>query len=114
MCTTCTTCLTAMYHTTPHAPCATAPHPHTPALRPLHPDLPHVPSTAGSGPTKVFHFSQKVPIPTYLLALAVGELVSRQVGPRSRVWSEPAMVEAGAYEFAETAKFLDAGGWCGA
>lgn len=59
--------------------------------------------------TKVFHFEQKVPIPSYLLALAVGELECRELSPRSKVWSEPAMVEAGAYEFAETAKFLEAG-----
>ena len=26
-----------------------------------------------------------------------------------QVWSEPSMVEAGAYEFADTAKFLAAG-----
>ena len=34
-----------------------------------------------------------------------------ELGPRSRVWSEPSMVDAGAYDFADTAKFLDVGGW---
>ena len=29
-----------------------------------------------------------------------------------QVWSEPSMVEAGAYEFADTAKFLAAGTQC--
>lgn len=56
----------------------------------------------------VFAFEQRVPIPSYLLALAVGELESRELGPVSRVWSEPSMVEAGAYEFAETDAFLQA------
>jgi len=28
---------------------------------------------------------------------------------RSRVWSEPSVIDAAAYEFAETAKFLEAG-----
>ena len=51
----------------------------------------------------------QVPIAPYLVALAVGDLVSRDLGARTRVWSEPAMVEAGAHEFAETAKFLEAG-----
>ena len=37
----------------------------------------------------------------YLIAIAVGQLDSRRVGPRSHVWSEPNMVEAVAYEFAE-------------
>ena len=43
---------------------------------------------------------QSVPIPSYLLALAVGRLESRPLGPISAVWSEPEMVEAGAHEFA--------------
>ncbi len=71
--------------------------------------VPHLADVTPSGPTRLFAFSQRVPIPPYLLALAVGELESRELSPRSRVWSEPSMVEAGAYEFAETAKFLDAG-----
>ncbi|HEX6836131.1 MAG TPA: M1 family metallopeptidase [Polyangia bacterium] len=40
------------------------------------------------------------PIPPYLLAFAVGELAGRDVGPRSRVWAEPSVVEAAAWEFA--------------
>ena len=56
-----------------------------------------------------FSFAQPEPIPSYLLALAVGALDKREIGPRSHVWSEPAMVEAGAYEFANTEKFLAAG-----
>jgi len=59
--------------------------------------------------SQVFYFTQKVPIPPYLLALAVGELEARELSPRSRVWSEPSMVDAGAYEFADTAKYLEAG-----
>ena len=40
------------------------------------------------------------PIPPYLFAFAVGDLVSRDLSPRCRVWAEPAQVEAAAYEFA--------------
>ena len=40
------------------------------------------------------------------LALAVGNLEARDIGPRSRVWSEPETVAAGEYEFAETEDFL--------
>ena len=47
-------------------------------------------------------------MPAYLVALAVGHLESRLIGPRSNVWSEPEMVEAGAYEFAETEDFIQA------
>eukprot|EP00978_Attheya_sp_CCMP212_P000141 scaffold272_cov31-Attheya_sp.AAC.1 len=56
-----------------------------------------------------YTFDQKVPVPSYLIALAVGALEKRDIGPRSAVWSEKEMVEAGAYEFAETEDFLQAG-----
>jgi len=49
------------------------------------------------------------PIPPYLFALAVGELQSRDVGPRSRVWAEPALVERAAWEFARTDEMLTVG-----
>lgn len=35
---------------------------------------------------KLSHFVQKVPMPSYLIALAVGVLESRKLGPRSHVW----------------------------
>lgn len=44
---------------------------------------------------QVYEFTQPVPIPSYLFALAVGDLDSRDISPRCRVWSEPSMVEAG-------------------
>lgn len=43
-------------------------------------------------------FAQEVPIPSYLIALAVGVLESRELGPRSRVWAEPSAVDACASE----------------
>ena len=39
------------------------------------------------------------PIPAYLLAIAVGDLKSLDLSPRSRVWAEPSVVEAAAREF---------------
>jgi len=56
----------------------------------------------------VFHFNQKVPIPSYLIALAVGALESREIGPRSRIWSEKELLDAGAFEFSETEDFIKA------
>lgn len=61
------------------------------------------PSQAGWQHTSSLRFRacrQGVPIPSYLLALAVGHLESRPLGPISAVWSEPEMVDAGAHEFA--------------
>jgi leukotriene-A4 hydrolase len=45
-------------------------------------------------------FEMPQPIPSYLLALAVGDLAARDLSPRSRVWAEPATVERAAWEFA--------------
>ena len=56
---------------------------------------------APAGPGRhCFRFAMPQPIPSYLLALAVGRLESRDLSPRSRVWAEPETVEAAAWEFA--------------
>jgi leukotriene-A4 hydrolase len=39
------------------------------------------------------------PIPSYLLAIAAGDIASKQVGPRSYVWTEPGRLDAVANEF---------------
>ncbi|XP_064161638.1 aminopeptidase B isoform X2 [Anguilla rostrata] len=46
-----------------------------------------------------FLFSMEQPIPSYLVALAVGDLVSAQVGPRTRVWTEPGLLQAAKQEY---------------
>ena len=45
-------------------------------------------------------FEMPQPIPPYLFAFAVGDLASKDLSPRSRVWTEPAQLEAAAWEFA--------------
>jgi len=55
-----------------------------------------------------YQFNQPVPIPSYLFALAAGKLESRDISPRCRVWSEPSMVEAVAFEFSQVEDFLKA------
>merc|ERR1711871_227619 len=57
----------------------------------------------------VYSFLQNIPMPAYLIALAVGNLSKKEIGPRSAVWSEPEMVDAGAHEFAETEQFIKVG-----
>ncbi len=49
------------------------------------------------------------PIPPYLLAFAVGDLASRELGPRSRVWAEPSVVDKAAWEFADVDQMITAG-----
>ncbi|XP_057296389.1 leukotriene A-4 hydrolase-like isoform X2 [Hydractinia symbiolongicarpus] len=58
---------------------------------------------------KTCHFEQKIPIPSYLLAMAVGALEFRTVGPRSKVWCEAEMIDACEYEFAKVEEMLKAG-----
>lgn len=50
--------------------------------------------------TRTFTFAMPQAIPPYLIALAVGDLDGRDLSPRSRVFAEPGVVEAAAYEFA--------------
>jgi leukotriene-A4 hydrolase len=49
----------------------------------------------------VERFEMPQPIPPYLFAFAVGDLASKDLSPRSRVWTEPAQLEAAAWEFAQ-------------
>ncbi|XP_025921860.1 leukotriene A-4 hydrolase [Apteryx rowi] len=55
---------------------------------------------------KIYRFSQNVPIPCYLIALVVGALESREIGPRTLVWAEKELVDKSAYEFAEAEAML--------
>jgi leukotriene-A4 hydrolase len=56
--------------------------------------------------TKTYTFNQPVPIPTYLFALAISDLSSKDISPRCRVWSEPSMVDNVAYEFGHVEDFV--------
>jgi len=55
---------------------------------------------------KITKFTQKVPIQSYLIAIAVGAIVSKKIGPRSHVWSEQEFVEKAAFDFSETESFI--------
>ena len=53
-----------------------------------------------------FRFTMDEPVPSYLLALAVGDLDVRTTGPRSAVYAESSVVEKAAHEFADTEKMI--------
>lgn len=73
------------------------------AIRSEHPVL------VSGTPVSEGTFEQRVPIPSYLFAICAGNLKSKLVGPRSRVWAEPDIVDACQYEFeADTEKQLAA------
>lgn len=50
---------------------------------------------------RTFSFEMAQAIPPYLIALAVGDLSFRELGPRTGVFAEPSVVEAAAREFVD-------------
>ncbi|HYN20596.1 MAG TPA: M1 family metallopeptidase [Thermoanaerobaculia bacterium] len=56
----------------------------------------------------VYSFKMPQRIPSYLLALAVGDLEFRPLGTRSGVYAEPNVAEMAAWELADTPKMIDA------
>jgi aminopeptidase N len=56
----------------------------------------------------VHRFTMPQRVPSYLMALAVGDLEFRSTGPRSGVYAEPSVVVAAAWEFADTEQMIDA------
>ncbi len=56
----------------------------------------------------VWRFEQPHAIPSYLMALAVGDFVFRPTGPRSGVFAEPSIVDAAAAEFGEVEAMMTA------
>jgi leukotriene-A4 hydrolase len=54
------------------------------------------------------HFRMTKPIPSYLIALAAGDLEFRPLGGRSGVFAEPSVVGAAAREFADTEAMIRA------
>ena len=55
-----------------------------------------------------FRFKMDNPVPPYLIAIAVGDLKFKEVGPRSGVWAEAGMLDAAVSEFADVEKMIDA------
>ncbi|KAA8897397.1 hypothetical protein TRICI_006741 [Trichomonascus ciferrii] len=56
---------------------------------------------------QVYKFVQSIPIPSYLFAIASGDLSSASIGPRSLVYSEPSKLDSCQYEFeADTENFI--------
>ena len=60
------------------------------------------------GDLAIDSFEMPQPIPPYLLAFAVGDLVERPLSPRCAVWAEPSVADAAAFEFAEVERMLAA------
>lgn len=55
-----------------------------------------------------FRFKMDNPVPPYLIAIAIGDLKFKEVGPRSGVWAEAGMINAAVSEFRDVEKMIDA------
>lgn len=55
-----------------------------------------------------YRFSMELPIPSYLIALAVGDLVFSATGPRTGVYAERPMLDRAAHEFEDTERMIEA------
>ena len=72
------------------------------------------PKPAREGRCCEWTFRQPIAIPSYLVAFAVGDLESRDIGPRSRVFAEKEHIDRAAFDFSETeAKLRTAEELCG-
>ena len=58
--------------------------------------------------TGEYHFEMKQPIPSYLIALAVGDLKYKKLGKNCGVYSEPGLIGSCAYEFVDLPKMIHA------
>ncbi|MBT3133991.1 M1 family metallopeptidase [Alteromonas sp. ALT199] len=62
------------------------------------------PTTARDGE---YEFTMPQPIPSYLIALAIGDLKFKAMGERTGVYAEPALLESAAKEFEDTEAMLE-------
>ncbi len=53
-----------------------------------------------------YHFTMPQQVPSYLLAIAVGDLVFKRISDRSGVWAEPSMAPKAKAEFDDTEKMI--------
>jgi len=54
-----------------------------------------------------YHFNMPQPIPSYLLAIAVGNIYFAPIGEQTGVYTEPEMLDASTFEFSSTQQMLE-------
>ena len=61
-----------------------------------------------AGGERTFSFRMDHSVAPYMIAIAAGDLSFKPLGPRTGVWTEPAMLDAAAAELADTEKMVSA------
>ena len=59
------------------------------------------------GGESVFSYRMEHSVAPYMIAIAVGDLAFRELGPRTGVWTEPSMLDSAAAELADTEKMVE-------
>ncbi len=62
----------------------------------------------GRGADGAWRFRMTQPIPSYLIALAAGDLAFEAISPRAGIWAEPSLVKSARDELADTEKMIQA------
>ena len=57
--------------------------------------------------TGIYSFEMKQSIPSYLIALAVGDIEYRALGTNSGIYAEPVLIDKAVYEFADMPKMIE-------
>lgn len=60
-----------------------------------------------NGETVTYFYDQKIPIPSYLIAIAAGAIEERVISDRTKVYGEKELVDLAAYEFEDTENFIE-------
>ncbi|RYZ51105.1 MAG: M1 family peptidase [Sphingobacteriales bacterium] len=56
----------------------------------------------------VYHFNMEIPVPAYLMALAVGDVRFKSIDGRTGVYAEPNMIDKAAWELADMGRMVTA------
>ena len=59
-----------------------------------------------NGDTVTYFYQQKIPIPSYLVAIAAGKIEERAISDRTKIYGEKELVDLAAYEFEDTENFI--------
>lgn len=65
-------------------------------------------NSADINPEGRYHFEMPQPIPSYLMAIAVGDLAYKKISEHVAIFAEKPFLEPAAYEFAKTEDMIDA------
>ena len=81
---------------------------HVPAGMTAVMSAPRIEQPITQGGESIFNFRMDHNVASYMIAIAVGDLAFRSLGPRTGVWAEPATLPAAARELADTEKMVGA------